>query len=235
MTNAASENDDEIAQVLQQFRVKPDFLRYKGQRRKRGKHSVRLRYAKDDKCLEVFCLHLHVSKHDDRMVLRLKFRISTSKPHKFSYENLIVSQLADKVEANVKLGRMMDNLCETISRFAETSVEELSLFSVISKLLAALNGKVMFEQLTKLQIEVAKSLCTEGAKNGKQVYHLPFDKLDKNMKHCMDLQIYLALYQPSLPPRNMKYTAPDTNFAGIFLVSPGQLMVVFRQNPQLKL
>mmetsp|Transcript_11864 Transcript_11864/g.28393 ORF Transcript_11864/g.28393 Transcript_11864/m.28393 type:complete len:506 (-) Transcript_11864:2347-3864(-) len=191
---ATDENGDEIAEVLQQFRVKPDFLTSKGQRRKRDKHSVRLRYVKDDNCLELFCLHLHVSKHDDRMLSRLKFRIATSKPHTVAYENLGVSKSADKAQVNEKLHQIMDNLCETISRFAETRIEELSLFSVISKLLAALDGKVMFERLTKLQLEVSQSPCTDGAKNGnKQIIHLPFeDKLDKNTEHCMDLQAFLT-------------------------------------------
>ncbi|CAJ1954338.1 unnamed protein product [Cylindrotheca closterium] len=190
---AAGENDDEIAQVLQHFRVKPDFLTNKGQRRKRDKHSVHLRYVKDNKCLELFCLHLHVSKHDNRMVLRLKFRISTRKPHTVMYQSSKLSKPAEKAQADEKLRQIMDNLCETVSRFAEARIEELSLFSVISKLLAALNGKIIFKQLAKLQLEISQSFCTDGAKTGnKQVYHLPrVEKMKKSTEHCMDLQVFL--------------------------------------------
>lgn len=104
------------------------------------------------------------------------------------------AQLTDSIrqDANNRVYQVVDDLCATVSLYSETKKDEISLFSTVSNLLVALNGKSIAQQLTNLRRHILAQKQTSIPAHTSQMILLPFQQHDQQqVTHALELQVFL--------------------------------------------
>jgi hypothetical protein len=133
--------------------------------------------------------YFHV--HSEKLIIQLNFQISTSKPHTVKcihYKSTFSTDFTES-HANRKLYEIVDDLCSKLCIYSEINQNEISLFSVISKLLLSLNGKSITQSFNGLQQWGFASKKLESA-----IIILPVQvesEVTAMKKNIFDLQIFL--------------------------------------------
>eukprot|EP00980_Cylindrotheca_fusiformis_P004708 scaffold993_cov110-Cylindrotheca_fusiformis.AAC.18 len=174
---------DEVSHLLQHFQAKPDFVGSSTSTRlNRSNQRVCIQYRKSLACLELSFLQINASKTHHGIVLQLRFQVSTTKPYTVVCIHAARTDDPTMDEANKRVYQIVKDLCATVSLYSEAKKDEISLFSVVSNLLVALNGKVISEKLNSLRKEISSQ---------QQMIVLPFQKRDDQLCDALELQVFL--------------------------------------------